>query len=180
MPETNLALLRGINVGGKNMLPMKDLGAMFLGAGCLNVRTYIQSGNVIFDADSDLAALIPGIITARIAERFGHRVPVIVRSAAQCADVLRNNPFIAEGVAEESLYVMYLAEYPTPGCIEKLDPDRSPPDAFVLRGQEIYLRLPNGAARSKLTNQYFDTKLATISTARNWRTATTLCELMKS
>ena len=67
----------------------------------------------------------------------------------------------------------------TPLGVEKLDPDRSPPDAFHVRGQEVYLHLPNGVANSKLTNAYFDSKLATTSTSRNWRTVTKLLDLME-
>jgi uncharacterized protein (DUF1697 family) len=179
MSATHLALLRGINVGGKNKLPMTELRDMFVAAGCRDVQTYIQSGNVLFTADPDVVAPLAGVITTQIAERFGYRVPVILRTAAQIGDVLRHNPFLAEGAAEETLHVLFLADGPDASRVAGLDPDRSPPDAFIVREQEIYLRLPNGVARSKLTNDYFDAKLATISTGRNWRTVTTLCELME-
>ena len=178
MSATHLALLRGINVGGKNKLPMRDLRALFIAAGCNDVQTYIQSGNVIFRATAAIAARLPEIITAGIAERFGYRVPVIVRTAAQLGDVLRNNPFIADGAAEETLHVLFLADIPHAPSITTLDPDRSPPDTFIVRGQEIYLRLPNGVGQTKLTNAYFDTKLATISTGRNWRTVTKLFAML--
>ena len=174
---THLALLRGINLGGKNKLPMKDLVALFVAAGCDNVRTYIQSGNVIFDAPPSLAADLPDRIAAEIAHRFGVRSPVILRTADQLKDVA-NNPFLASGAAVEKLHVMFLATRPDPKRVAALDPDRSPPDEFAVRNQEIYLHLPNGAARSKLTNAYFDAKLATTSTARNWRTVTMLLELI--
>lgn len=178
MSVTHLALLRGINVGGNNKLPMKDLIEIFIEAGCSDVRTYIQSGNVILGASADLASRLPGLITAGIANRFGHRIPVVLRTAAQLGDVLGHNPFLDAGAADEELHVVFLADVPAPHRVEALDPDRSPPDTFVVRGQEIYLRLPNGAADTKLTNQYFDSKLATISTGRNWRTVTKLFELM--
>jgi len=178
MVTTYLALLRGINVGGKNKLPMDSLRDLFVAAGCDDVRTYIQSGNVIFSADPDIVASLPGVITTGIAERFGYRVPVIVRTAAQVGDVTRHNPFLAEGADAETLHVLFLADLPDARSVAGLDPDRSPPDAFSVRGQEIYLRLPNGTARTKLTNAYFDAKLATTSTGRNWRTVTTLRALM--
>jgi uncharacterized protein (DUF1697 family) len=176
---TYLALLRGINVGGKNKLPMTGLIDIFSQAGCHDVRTYIQSGNVIFSADSDLAAPLPGRITAQIAERFGYRVPMIVRTTTQIGEVIRNNPFVAQGIAEDTLHVLFLADQPGAHSVEGLDPGRSSPDAFIVRDQEVYLHLPNGAARTKLTNDYFDTKLATTSTGRNWRTVTTLFTLME-
>jgi uncharacterized protein (DUF1697 family) len=180
MSVIRLALLRGINVGGKNKLPMNDLRDIFTEAGCRDVRTYIQSGNVIFRADPDIVAPLPGIIATQIAARFGYRLPVVLRTAEEIGDVIRHNPFLAEGAAEETLHVLFLAEQPSAHNRESLDPDRSPPDAFIVRGQEVYLRLPNGAGRTKLTNAYFDTKLATISTGRNWRTVTKLLELMES
>jgi uncharacterized protein (DUF1697 family) len=176
--ETYLALLRGINVGGKNKLPMKDLAESFGKVGCGEVRTFIQSGNVIFSAGPDLAPSLPGVLTAEIAERFGLKVPVLLRTTGQMAHIVHNNPFIEEGADQNTLHVVFLADQPTAERIEKLDPDRSPPDLYVVRGQEIYLHLPNGAGNSKLTNAYFDGKLATVSTGRNWRTVTTLLDLM--
>jgi uncharacterized protein (DUF1697 family) len=95
-------------------------------------------------------------------------------------DVISNNPFLKAGAAEKELHVLFLADLPASRSVRDLDPDRSPPDAFKVRGQEIYLRLPNGGARTKLTNQYFDSKLRTTSTARNWRTVTMLFELVVS
>lgn len=179
MSATHLALLRGINVGGKNKLAMSDLRALFAVAGCREVQTYIQSGNVLFRADPNIVASLPGVISAQIAERFGYRVPVILRTAAQLGEVIRGNPFIAAGVGEETLHVVFLAGLPEARSVAALDPDRSPPDAFQVRGQEIYLRLPQGAARTKLTNAYFDSKLATVSTGRNWQTVTNLLAMME-
>jgi uncharacterized protein (DUF1697 family) len=179
MSKTYLALLRGINVGGKNMLPMKDLRDLFAAAGCDDVQTYIQSGNVIFRADPNVVAPLSDAITARIAERFGYRVPIVLRTAEEIGDVIRHNPFIAEGAAEDTLHVLFLAGRPNAGSVDALDPDRSPPDVFTVRGREIYLRLPNGAARTRLTNAYFDAKIATVSTGRNWRTVKALFALME-
>jgi len=179
MSLTYVALLRGINVGGKNKLPMQDLVEMFVEAGCDNVRSFIQSGNVIFSAAPGAPERLPSLISTRISERFGYKIPLILRTAEQVGDVISNNPFLNAGVAEEQLHVLFLAHLPASRRIQDLDPDRSPPDAFKVRGQEIYLRLPDGAARTKLTNQYFDSKLRTTSTGRNWRTVTKLFELME-
>jgi uncharacterized protein (DUF1697 family) len=180
MPATYVALLRGVNVGGKNMLPMKDLAEMFAAAGCGDVRTYIQSGNVIFRATNGVAAKAGAIVAAEISERFGYKTPVVLRSAEQLEAVLASNPFVVQKLPEEALYVMFLANRPAEPPVAGLDPNRSPGDKFVVRGADIYLHLPNGAGRSKLTNAFFDSKLATVSTARNWRTVTKLLELMKA
>jgi len=172
-----VALLRGVNVGGKNRLPMKDLAAMFGEAGCVDVLTYIQSGNVVFRATKACAARIPTVVAAAIVDQVGFRAPVIVRSAAELRAVARGNPFLRPGADVDFLHVMFLADRPGKGNVASLDPKRSPPDEFRVRGSEIYLRCPNGAARTKLTNAYFDTKLSTTSTMRNWRTVLKLAEL---
>jgi uncharacterized protein (DUF1697 family) len=177
MSLTYVGLMRGINVGGKNRLPMKELTKVFVAAGCMDVRTYIQSGNVIFRAAAHVGAGLPVTITSEIARQFGYSVPLVLRTAAEIGDVLSNNPFRVAGVSDDELHVLFLADVPARRSVADLDPDRSPPDAFAVRGREVYLRLPNGAARTKLTNAYFDSTLATKSTGRNWRTVTKLVEL---
>jgi uncharacterized protein (DUF1697 family) len=177
MAAQRLALLRGINVGGNNKLPMRDLVAIFESAGCANVRTFIQSGNVIFTAGSKLCHTLAERVACEISERFGYRTPVILRTAEQLQEVVSGNPFLDS--SERTLHVMFLADSPTPARIALLDPDRSPPDTFAVRGQEIYLRLPNGAGNSKLTNAWFDSRLATVGTSRNWNTVTSLLRLMQ-
>jgi uncharacterized protein (DUF1697 family) len=172
-----VALLRGINLGGKNKLPMKDLIAIFCAAGCDDVQTYIQSGNVVFSAPVEIERGLCADISAQVLKRFGFSVPVVLRSTGELEDTFRNNPFLKLGAPEETLHVMFLADLPEPRSVAGLDPARSPGDAFVVRGREIYLRLPSGVANSKLTNAYFDSKLATTSTSRNWRTVTTLFEM---
>ena len=176
----HIALLRGINVGGRNRLPMRELAAIFSSAGCDNVTTYIQSGNVVFRAPDELATLIPTLIADSITERFGLRVPVVTRSAAELNQVVTNNPFLDIESDFTKLHVAFLADRPCSAESASLDPERSPPDTFQMRGREIYLHLPNGAARTKLTNAYFDSKLGTTSTARNWKTVLKLNELAGS
>jgi len=173
----HVALLRGINVGGKNKLPMADLNALCAAVGCTEVSTYIQSGNVVFSASARLASGIADKIAQAIAKKLGLNVPVVIRSAAEMVAVTRNNPYLTPGANPDKLYVVFLADPPSAASVASLDAKRSPPDTFVVRGQEIYLCLPNGAGRSKLTNAYFDAKLRTVSTARNWRTVLQLAKL---
>ena len=179
MTRPQVALLRGINVGGRNKLPMRDLVAIFADAGCTDVTTYILSGNVVFRAPDDLAARIPGLISDSIAERLDLRVPVVTRSAAEFEAVVAGNPYLGIETDFTKLHVAFLADHPTEAALNALDPDRSPGDAYQVRGGEIYLHLPNGAAGSKLSNAYFDAKLGTTSTARNWKTILKLHELME-
>jgi uncharacterized protein (DUF1697 family) len=175
--ETHIALLRGINLGGRNRIAMKELSALFSEAGCGSVATYIQSGNVVFQAAAPLARKIPLLIEEAIQDRFGLNVPVVTRSAGELRKVVGGNPFLKKGEDVSKLHVVFLADAPSGSVLKALNPDRSPPDAFAVRGREIYLHCPNGYGRSKLTNAYFDAKLGTTSTVRNWRTVTTLLEL---
>ncbi|HEY2749015.1 MAG TPA: DUF1697 domain-containing protein [Polyangia bacterium] len=172
-----MALLRGINIGGKNKLAMPALADMFRDEGAADVTTFIASGNVLFDAPKKLAVTLAPRIERRIAADFALRVPVMLRSGGELAAAVARNPFVARGADENELFVMFLAAKPSGAADRALDPKRSPPDEFALVGKELYLRLPNGAARTKLTNAYFDKMLGTIGTARNWRTTRKLAEL---
>jgi uncharacterized protein (DUF1697 family) len=180
MPATYVALLRGINVGGKNPLPMKALAAEFAAAGCEDVRTFIQSGNVIFTAPPGKDEReVTQLLATRLAERFGYTAPLALRTIEELRAAIANNPYRALGAPEETLHVMFLTATPDAEAVKQLDPERSPGDEYQVIGREIYLRLPKGMARTKLTNAYFDTKLGVTSTARNWRTTTKLLELME-
>ena len=169
------ALLRGINVGGNNKLAMPALVSVFTEAGCTDVSTYIQSGNVVFSAGTKLARSIAAEAARAITRRFGLTVPVVVRSAAELAATIAGNPLRSADPA--ALHVMFLADRPSAAAIASLDPRRSATDDFVVVGKQVYLRCPNGIGNSKLTNSYFDTKLATVSTCRNWRTVERLVAL---
>ena len=173
----HLALLRAINVGGTKKLLMAELRAIFAAAECADVRTYIQSGNVVFRAEEALAARIPALIRAEIEASKGFTVPVVTRTAAELDAVVRGNPFLAAGADPARLHVGFLAEAPSATRIAELDPNRSPPDAFEVRRREVYLHFPNGTARSKFTVDYFDRVLATTITIRNWRTVGRLLDM---
>ncbi len=173
-----IALLRGINVGGRNRLTMAALTDMFREAGASDVRTYIQSGNVVFKAASRVERSLARTVTAALAEQFELNVPVQLWSGDAWRAAVRDNPFVASGAEPKSLHVGFLADKPTAARVAKLDPDRSPGDSFRVINRAVYLHLPNGAARSKFTNRFFDDGLNTISTARNWRTTLKLLAML--
>lgn len=178
--RTYIALLRGINVGGRNKLPMADLVDMFTDAGCENVRTYIQSGNVVFTAPTDVARALPQTIPQRINDRLGLSVPVITRRADELAAILDSNPYLkAADTDTKALHVAFLSHAPDKRRVAQLDPARSPGDSFEVRGSVIYLHLPNGVARTKLTNDYFDATLDVVATLRNWRTVEKLNAMVR-
>jgi len=179
MATTHIALLRGINVGGKNKLPMRDLVTMFEKARCREVRTYIQSGNVLFKAGAAVLAKVPSSVQTAIRKQFGYEIPVVIRSANEVEQVICKSPFAKKRVDAARLHVVFLADTPTAALVKTLDPHRSDPDEFVVAGKDIYLHLPNGNGQTKLTNAYFDSKLKTVSTVRNWRTVNKLLELAR-
>jgi uncharacterized protein (DUF1697 family) len=175
--STYVALLRGINVGGRNLLPMRELVRMFEGAGCADVRTYIQSGNVVFTATPACARRLADEVAEAVEKRFNFRPGVVLRAADEIAKVAVDNPLLCEGADERFLHVAFLARKPAAGDVAALDSARSPGDSFRVRGHEVYLYLPNGAGKTKLSNAYLESTLDMISTMRNWRTVLKLSEM---
>jgi uncharacterized protein (DUF1697 family) len=171
-----VALLRGINVGGRTKIGMADLRALFEAAGVEDVTTYIQSGNVVFSSDG-AAAAVTKALEKRIAGDLGLAVTVLLRTRPQLEKVLRANPFLAEGRDPSKLHVTFLAEKPNGARVKALDPEQWKPDEFRFLGREIYLHFPKGYGRSKLGNTFFEKQLGVRATTRNWRTVTKLVEL---
>jgi uncharacterized protein (DUF1697 family) len=173
-----VAFLRGINVGGRHLVPMQALRACLTDElHLVGVRTYIQSGNVVFDSDQVPEALSPAIAAA-LEARFGFAVPVVVRSAEWLARVVADNPFLAEGADPKALHVGLLSSAPASMA---LDPERSPPDRFAVAGQQVYLHCPNGLARTKLTVAWFERGLGVETvTVRNWRTLGKVLDLAQA
>jgi uncharacterized protein (DUF1697 family) len=177
--RTYVAFLRGINVGGKNLVSMAKLAAMFEAIGCAAVRTYIQSGNVVFEATASLARRVPDAIGRAIYDEAGLTIPLVVRTSEELTNVSHANPFLARGTDPKTLHVAFLADVASAARVAVLDSKRSPPDEILVREREIYLRLPNGVARTRFTNAYLDTTLGTVSTLRSMSTVAKLCELCR-
>jgi uncharacterized protein (DUF1697 family) len=178
MSSAYVALLRGVNVGGAHSLPMAALRALFEKAGARRVETLIQSGNVVFEASQGEA--VARKVHAAILRDFGFEAPIVLRGAAEWDALIASNPFLARGVDPKTLHASCLSASPEAARIARLDPARSKPDAFEVIGATIYLHLPNGVARSKLTNAWFDATLGVTSTMRNWPTVLRLAELLKA
>jgi uncharacterized protein (DUF1697 family) len=174
---TYVALLRGINLAGKNKVPMKDLRSLCKDLGHEDVRTYVQSGNVIFASRSSASKIAADMENA-ISETFGIKPSVLLRTRRELERIAERHPFASSGVAPAYLHVMFLDDKPSSKAIKSLDPDRSPPDEFVVDGKEIYLLFPKGSGRSKLTIDYFERTLGTRATARNWNTVVKVLQMM--
>jgi uncharacterized protein (DUF1697 family) len=171
--------MRGINVGGKNKLPMAAARALFEDAGCDDVTSYIASGNFVVSASATRAKKLPRIISSAIASAHGLDVPVIVRAGEAVTKIAdAGHPFAGEA-DDKLLHVGFLADKPGPKATRSLDPERSPGDLFAVKGGEIYLAFPNGSARSKLTVAYLDKQLSTVVTLRNWNSVRKLADLVR-
>jgi uncharacterized protein (DUF1697 family) len=178
-PTTFAALLRGLNVGGKNKLAMSDLRALIAAAGYEDVVTYIQSGNAVFRAPTADRSKAAKAIETAIADETGLAVSVLLRTHDELEATQEANPFVDHGAVPKHLHVVFLAAAPAADAISTLDPDRSPGDTFRVAGSEIFVDYGNGAGRSKLTPHYFERRLGTIGTARNWNTVLKLTELTR-
>jgi uncharacterized protein (DUF1697 family) len=159
---------------------MKELAALFASVGAEDVSTHIQSGNVLFRATPVEAAKLCTSIPQEIAKAHGLRVPVQVRSLDQLARIVAENPFLKEQADSTLLNVVFLSSTPSSAQIASLDPMRSPPDRFVVRGDTIYLFTPNGMGKTKITNVWLDAKLGAVSTVRNWAVTQKLLELLQT
>ena len=164
---TFAALLRGINVGGRNSIPMADLRASLTSCGLEDVSTYIQSGNIVFRTAGEAASVVK-LVGRRIAESFGMNITVLLRTHDELAQIVERNPFPGVERNAKALHVVFLDR--APASVETLDPDRSPPDRFGVVDREIYVHYPKGSGRSKLTLAYFERQLGVRGTGRNWNT----------
>lgn len=149
-----ISLLRGINVGGHRKVPMKELAALYDGLGLAPAKTYIQSGNVVFLSDQNDAGALAGKISMGIEARFGFDVGVLVYSLADWIAILEANPYPDEASADGAkVLVTLLAREPDAARMTAIEKACAPEEDFKLIGQALYLKLPNGAGRSKLAEQ---------------------------
>ncbi|HEY6532750.1 MAG TPA: DUF1697 domain-containing protein [Acidimicrobiales bacterium] len=167
-----VALLRGINVGGKGKLAMADLRAMAEACGFADVATYIQSGNLVFSTTTPAAAAGRALAEA-IAADSDVTTSVVIRTRTQLADVVAESPFLARGEDPGSLHVTFLGPDDAPSLPD--DPKTFAPDEAIVVGSEVHLFLPEGLGRSKLAARATRT-----GTTRNWRTVTKLLEMVQS
>ena len=176
-----ISILRGINVGGNRKILMKDLKVHFEKHGFVNVETYIQSGNVIFESDQKLSnADLEKNIQQLIATTFGFDVPVIVRTAEEWTETVASNPFWKEKDADiDRLHLTFLKDWPVPEKLDKISSLAFPPDKFEIIGKNVFVYCSAGYSDSKLTNQFFESKLGVQATTRNWKTVLKLHEMLE-
>ena len=172
-----IAMLRGINVGGKRV-KMEKLRTLFEALGFAKARTYIQSGNVLFNSNTANESAIIARIEKQILADFGFAVQVFLRTEKEMADVIKRNPFTRDKTVDQSkLHVTFLSDDAPAAAAAVLETLAAKAERYHVSGREIFLHCPNGYGTSKLANPFIERKLRVSATTRNWKTANTLLAL---
>ncbi len=175
---TYIALLRGINVGGHRIIPMKALRQLCLDIGFDEVQTYIQSGNIIFTTEKTEITDLQIQLTKAIKHQFGFDVPVVILLADELTQLVEKNPFVLEENPNiNHLTVTVLGNIPQKELASKLAEVSFAPDRFKIVDRQVYLHIPGSYHKSKLSNQFFESGLQTAATTRNWKTMLKLLSL---
>jgi len=170
-----IAMLRGINVSGHKLIKMQALRASFGALRFSNVKTYIQSGNVVFGAEDRSVAAVSKKIERRILRDFGFSVPVFLRTAKELEETIKRNPFLTDTAIDHSkLHVTFLSDAAPAPAVEVLQTLVMKPEQIRVIGRQIYLYCPNGYGQTKLSNTAIEKKLSVGATTRNWKTVNTL------
>ena len=177
MGVTFVALLRGVNIGG-TQVAMAQLRRGLEGLGLHDVRTYLQSGNAVFEAPDDDPKGLAAAIRACIAADFGHDVDVLVLGCGEMARIASSNPFLPDaGIDERSLHATFLLRRPAAPEFARLSLPAAEGERAVLVDGVVFLYLPHGYGRTRLSNTYFERALRTPATTRNWRTVQALASM---
>lgn len=175
-----ISLLRGVNVGGHKKIKMEDLRSLYESLKLRGAKTYIQSGNVVFQTARPLTGLAEHIEDA-LERRFGFRPEVILRTASDLREVVARNPFaLRPEIHPGKLVVLFLQLNPGPKEREAASQMNTSPEELVVEGSEIYMYFPNGMGRSKISSAAIEKILRTRGTARNWNTVTKLLEMAEA
>jgi uncharacterized protein (DUF1697 family) len=176
--RTYISILRGINVSGQKMIKMEALRKTCLGLGFQDVITYVQSGNVIFTTDQEDAGNMERLISARIQKDFGFEVPVMVLTIEKLKRIIDQNTFPKNPDKDESyLHVTFLSSTPSPYDKALIESRRENGEEISFSDEAVYLYCPNGYGRTKLNNNFLETKLKVEATTRNWRTTKELLKI---
>ena len=179
-----VALLRGINLGNKNKILMKDLRELFMHLGFLHIKTYIQTGNVVFSSNDDENAHDLSIkIEDQIFSSYGFKVPIIVKTEQNFKDILIQNPFIQKGITDnERLHLTLLAHAPQQKQLEEIKAFAtiSHPDEFSIIGKNVFIYCSKRYMDTKLGNNFFEKKLKINASTRNWKTILKINELLNN
>lgn len=175
---TYIALLRAINVGGRNLISMTDLRELFCQLGFARVRTLLQSGNVVFESRRQSTALLEKRLETETEKRFKVSVDFVVRTVGEWKQIVEANPFVVEAVSDPArLIVFFLKSATTEKSAEDLRAAIRGRETAHGIGKQLYVIYPDGMGKSKFTNLVIERKLGTRGTARNWNSVTKLMAL---
>lgn len=170
-----VAMLRGINLGGRKRIVMENLRSSFDALGYPDARTYVQSGNIVFNTGASTDNDLSRKIGEKILRDYGFPVAVITRNAAEMTKIVRANPFLKErGIDSSKLHATFLSDLPAKSSLSRMDKLNGAPDRFRVVKREVYLHCPNGYGRTKLSNNAIEKALSVQATTRNWNTVSTL------
>ncbi|MCX6064828.1 MAG: DUF1697 domain-containing protein [Chloroflexi bacterium] len=175
--DTFISMLRGINVSGQKRMLMGELKGLYESLGPVNVRTYVQSGNVVFDSPEENPVKLAESIEAGIERAFGFSVAVFLRDARDFERVIASNPFLKRNTDPAKLHVTFLYSAPPESALRVLAVSENSSDEFLVGDNEIFLFCPNGYGQTKLSNNFFERKLKVAATTRNWNTVNVLHKL---
>jgi uncharacterized protein (DUF1697 family) len=171
-------LLRAVNVGGHNKVPMSRLRELAGALGYTDVATYLQSGNLVVTADTDDPADVEAAVADAVRSDLGVDIAVMARSRDELAAVIDGNPFGAKQTDPKRLQVSFLATEPAAAAIEALDRSEFEPEVFEVGDRCLYQWFPDGVGRSRMAAAPWDRRLGVLGTRRNWRTVTALVEML--
>lgn len=176
-----VSLFRAINVGGNSKVSMADLKAVHEGLGLTNIKTYLQTGNVVFESEEETApAKLAASIKHEFEKKFGFGTEVMVRSAADLQKIESKNPFLKDAdKATKWVVVLFLTDSPAEKDFQALKEAYKGPEEMVLKGQELYAYYSESIGHSKLTNVLIEKKLKVLGTGRNWNTVSKLIEMIR-
>jgi uncharacterized protein (DUF1697 family) len=174
-----VALLRSVNVGGHGRITMNELRRSFEALGFADVTTYIQTGNVLFNARSKSETAVATSIEEQMVRDFGDAPAVIVRTVADLLRIGASSPYDKAGADPARHHVTFLAQKPAADALRAFSPPPSGRDELVVDGREVYVHTPDGYGTSKLSGAMLERRLGVVSTTRNWNTVTKLCELAR-
>lgn len=173
-----ISILRGINVSGQKIIKMDALCNAYKDLGFENVKTYIQSGNVIFQSDKSNQNEIGRIISKKIETQFGFEVPILIMNIQELKEIIRNNPFLNDKSMDISqLYVTFLSSKPELDKFEVIKNGKYNGEQIEMINKAIYLFCPNGYGKTKLSNTFLENKLKVTATTRNWKTTLELLSI---
>jgi uncharacterized protein (DUF1697 family) len=164
-----VALLRGINVGSSKRIPMADLRAMMAALGYRDAETLLQGGNVVYSSD-ETAERSAGRIRERLLADMGMDIPVVVRTAAELASVVKRNPLREQATDPKLHHVIFLSQRPDPELVKALEGEPVADELWMVDGCEVFVWWPQGAHRARLTHAFLERRLKVTATARNWNT----------